>query len=156
VPEICLVIGREIFLRCPDNQHRSRIWRSSHPLGEYRFNPEKIRDLNEVVSPPYDVINDRDGEALVRRNPYNMIQLDLRNDPNAAADSNGTRYREARNRFDAWQSDEVLIRDEQPAMYLYFIDYTHPSGRRLTRKGLVPWWACPIFPKGWYGPMSRP
>jgi uncharacterized protein (DUF1015 family) len=65
-----------------------------------------------------------------------MIQLDLRN---TSQDSGGNaeRYARARTLFDAWQEEGVLIRDEQPAMYLYYITYTHPSGRRLTRKGLI-------------------
>ncbi len=39
--------------------------------------------------------------------------------------------------FEKWQQEEILLRDKRPSLYLYFVDYTHPSGRRMTRKGLV-------------------
>lgn len=108
------------------------------PFLGLRFNPFKIKSLDEVVSPPYDVINEEVGAELLRKNPYNMVLLDLRNITSGSRPENGSeRYLQARHRFESWLADNVLVRDEHPAIYLYFIEYTHPSGRRLTRKGIV-------------------
>lgn len=106
------------------------------PFKGLRFNPEKVENLEEVVTPPYDVISEEDGARFLGKNIYNMIQLDLRNASQAAA-GDRERYRKARELFESWQRQGILIRDDRPAMYLYYIDYTHPSGRRLTRKGLI-------------------
>ncbi len=106
------------------------------PFKGLRFNPEKIHNLEEVVTPPYDVISEEDGARFLEKNMYNMIQLDLRN---TSQDSSGDeeRYRKARDLFEQWMDSGILVRDDQPAMYLYSIAYTHPSGRRLTRNGFI-------------------
>jgi len=107
------------------------------PFRGVRFNSDKIENLEEVLTPPYDVINEEAGAAFLEKNTYNMIQLDLRSNTSQEAGGNAERYAAARTRFHAWQEEGILVRDEQPAIYLYYIDYTHPSGRRLTRKGMI-------------------
>ncbi|MCF6188480.1 MAG: DUF1015 domain-containing protein [Desulfobulbaceae bacterium] len=106
------------------------------PFRGVRYNPEKIEQIEEVLTPPYDVINEEEGASFLKKNPYSMIQLDLRNTGQKQAADTG-RYSEAGARFDSWQEERILIRDQQPAIYLYFTEYLHPSGKKLTRKGLV-------------------
>ncbi len=106
------------------------------PFRGVRYNPEKITALEEVLTPPYDVIDEKAAAAFLKKNPYNMIQLDLRNTGQKAGEGS-RRYTEAHARFDGWQDDNILIRDDSPALYLYCIDYLHPSGKKMTRKGLV-------------------
>lgn len=100
------------------------------------FNPDKISSLEDIVTPPYDVINEQEAADFLGKNPYSMIQLDLRNSGDENSDGE-QRYTRARDTFSNWQEEQVLIRDKVPAIYLYYIDYLHPSGQRLTRKGLV-------------------
>lgn len=106
------------------------------PFRAVRYNQEKIARLEDVITPPYDIISAGDGEKLRQKNPYSMINLDLRNTSQGETEDDG-RYQQARDRFTAWQDEAVLIRDAQPAIYLYATDYTIPGGRRLTRKGIV-------------------
>lgn len=106
------------------------------PFRGVRYNPDKIPNIEEVLTPPYDVINEEEGASFFKKNPYNMIRLDLRNTGQKAA-TGSERYTEAHARFDAWQQENILIRDRKPAIYLYFIEYLHPFGKTLTRKGLV-------------------
>ncbi|XOF32473.1 MAG: DUF1015 domain-containing protein [Candidatus Electrothrix sp. YB6] len=106
------------------------------PFRGVRYNLEKITRLEDVVTPPYDVISPDDAENLVKKNPYSMINLDLCNISQGETEDNG-RYEQARARFEAWQDEAVLIRDQHPAIYLYYIEYNHPGGHRLTRKGIV-------------------
>ena len=124
------------------------------PFRGIRYNPDKIENLEEVVTPPYDVINEEEGASFLDKNPYSMIQLDLRNTSQEAGSEEG-RYQDARSRFDQWQDDGVLIRDREPAIYLYYIDYTHPSGRRLTRKGLVALVGLAEFEEGIVKPHEK-
>ncbi len=125
------------------------------PFRGVRFNPDKIKNLEDVVTPPYDVISEAAGTAFLEKNLYNMIQLDLRSSTSQGGDGESGRYAEARTRFDAWQDDQVLIRDDQPAIYLYYIDYTHPSGRRLTRKGLISLVGLAEFSEGIVKPHEK-
>ncbi|MEN8140296.1 MAG: DUF1015 domain-containing protein [Thermodesulfobacteriota bacterium] len=103
------------------------------PFRAVRFNPAKIERLEEVVSPPYDVLGPAAQAALEDRNPYNMIHLDL--SKSAATKISDQRYEAARDTFASWQEENVLIRDAVPAIYLYAIDYTLPNGKTLRRKG---------------------
>lgn len=106
------------------------------PFKGLRFNPEKIDKLEDVVTPPYDVISAEEGTKFLEKNTYNMIQLDLRSATHDG-ESDAGRFSRARDSFEQWQDEAVLVRDENPAIYLYYIDYTHPSGRKMTRKGLI-------------------
>lgn len=106
------------------------------PLRGIHFNQQKVSDLAEVVTPPYDVISEKDGAAYLEKNPYSMIRLDLRN-TSGKSERGASNYEAARDLFNTWLKEGVLKRDAAPAMYLYITEYTHPSGRKMTRKGLV-------------------
>jgi uncharacterized protein (DUF1015 family) len=106
------------------------------PFRGLRYNPEKIQQLEEVVTPPYDIIDEQAQAALYKKNPYNMIQLDLSKNFTSASLTD-ERYAGARRIFDRWQQEEILIRDRLPVIYLYGIDYRLPSGKTLTRKGFL-------------------
>ena len=124
------------------------------PFRGVRYNPEKIVHLEDVVTPPYDVISAEAGAELLDKNPYSMLNLDLRNISQGDLEDDN-RYQRARSRFDGWQDDNVLIRDDQPAIYLYFIDYIHPSGKRMTRKGLVALVGLAEFSEGIVKPHEK-
>jgi len=124
------------------------------PFRGVRYNPERINHLEDVVTPPYDVISARAGEAFREKNPYSMVNLDLRNTSQSDKDDDG-RYQRARQRFDSWQDEQVLLRDEQPSLYLYYIEYLHPSGRILTRKGLVALVGLAEFSEGIVRPHEK-
>lgn len=106
------------------------------PFRALRYNPAKIQHLEEVVTPPYDVIDLVAQAAFAAKNPYNMIHLDL--SKNFSADQlTEARYLQAKETFAKWQQEEVLIREQEPTIYLYHTEYGLPSGKRLTRKGLL-------------------
>jgi uncharacterized protein (DUF1015 family) len=106
------------------------------PFSGLRYNTAKISRLEDVVTPPYDVIDEKAQQDFLRRNPYSMIKLDL--SKNVKLDEmTAARYSDSRALLEKWQGEGILLRDRQPAIYLYYVDYNHPSGRRLTRKGLV-------------------
>jgi len=106
------------------------------PLRGLRYNPEKIAQMEDVVTPPYDVIDRQAQAAFAAKNPYNMIHLDLSKNF-TAAELTDARYQQARETFQRWQEEGVLLREQEPAIYIYHVEYALPSGRRLTRKGLL-------------------
>ena len=124
------------------------------PFRGLRYNPEKISSMENVVSPPYDVINNEAQDALLNKDPYNMIRLDLGKKTSGGEEDNG-RYLESRAILEEWEKGQVLVRDEQPSFYLYYIEYAHPSGRRLTRKGLVALAGLAEFSEGIVKPHEK-
>ena len=106
------------------------------PFQGVYFNVEKVGSLDDVVTPPYDVINENAVESYTAKNPYSMIQLDITKNPGGSTGS-GARYQKVADIFHDWLDQKVLQRDQQPALYLYTVQYKHPSGKMLIRKGLI-------------------
>ena len=100
------------------------------------FNVKKVGSLDEVVTPPYDVINENAVGSYTAKNPYSMIRLDITKNPGGAIGPDA-RYQDVADLFHDWLDQDVLRRDRQPALYLYTVQYKHPSGKMLTRKGVV-------------------
>ncbi len=91
--------------------------------------------LDDLVSPPYDVISAAQAAGLRARSPYNATHVDLPVTPGEAPED--AAYERSAALFRAWQADGVLQRDEEPALYLVEQTYVGPDGRQRTRRGFV-------------------
>lgn len=99
------------------------------PLEALHYDPAKTSGLQNVVAPPYDVIDASQRAALERRSPYNVVRIDL---------PQGDRpYEDAAARLSAWRADGVIVRDAQPALWVLAQDYTGPDGQARTRRGFL-------------------
>jgi uncharacterized protein (DUF1015 family) len=101
------------------------------PLRALHYDPATVGALADVVAPPYDVIDDTQRAELLERSPYNVVAVDL---PRAEA-SGRDPYEAAGDRFEAWQLQGAVVRDEQPAVWAHTQDYTGPDGVAQTRRG---------------------
>ena len=106
------------------------------PFKGVSFNVEKVGSLDDVVTPPYDVISENAVASYTAKNPYSMIRLDITKNPGGAAEED-KRYQDVADLFQQWLDQDVLRRETQVALYLYTVQYKHPSGKMLTRKGVV-------------------
>lgn len=72
--------------------------------------------MSRVVAPPFDVI-DQDTAALLRnRDPHNVVRLILgKQGPGGRGEEE---YRRAGETLAAWRSQDVLIREDTPAVYV--------------------------------------
>jgi uncharacterized protein (DUF1015 family) len=98
------------------------------PLRALHYDLQRTGGLDDVVSPPYDVIDEELRERLAARSPYNVVEIDL---PQGSDD----RYDNAARILDDWRAQGVVIRDDQPALWTLSQDYTGPDGVRRTRQG---------------------
>ncbi len=88
--------------------------------------------LAKVVAPPYDVIDATYRAELAARDPYNIVKLIL---PDGEGDA---KYENAKDLFFAWRSENVLVRDDEPAFYRYDQTFTPPGGGKpRTRRGFL-------------------
>jgi uncharacterized protein (DUF1015 family) len=99
------------------------------PLNALHYDPAKTGGLQDVVSPPYDVIDADQRAGLLSRSPYNVVEIDLPQgeDP----------YNNAARTLDAWRDDGTVVTDEDPAIWVLEQDYTGPDGRQRTRTGFL-------------------
>jgi uncharacterized protein (DUF1015 family) len=98
------------------------------PLQALHYDPAVTGGLQDVVSPPYDVIDEELRGALLSRSPHNVVEIDL---PQGGED----RYDRAAEILEAWRADGVVVLDETPAFWTLSQDYTGPDGQQRTRQG---------------------
>jgi uncharacterized protein (DUF1015 family) len=98
------------------------------PIRALRYAPDRTGGLQDVVAPPYDVIDEEQRSALEARSPYNVVRIDL---PRGGDE----RYDRAAELLAEWRAQGAVVLDEQPALWTISQDYTGPDGRRRTRTG---------------------
>ena len=106
------------------------------PFRGWRYNPDKVGDLTEVLAPPYDVISLPQQAEFCLRSPYNIVHLDL-GEPSGPAIGDPRRYQQAAEVLHQWQADGVFRRDDAPAFYLYEEQHTDPLGTVRTQRGII-------------------
>src|SRR5262245_51935982 len=99
------------------------------PLRALHYDLAKVGPLQDVVAPPYDVIDPKQREELAARSPYNVVRIDL---PEGEPDP----YAIAAETLERWRADGVVVEDDAPALWTLTQDYTGPDGRKLTRHGV--------------------
>ena len=97
-------------------------------LRALRYDLDRTGGLQDVVAPPYDVIDEEQRAALEARSPYNVVRIDL---PRGGED----RYDRAAALLHEWRAQGAVVLDEGPALWTLSQDYTGPDGRPRTRDG---------------------
>ncbi|MCX5881184.1 MAG: DUF1015 domain-containing protein, partial [Deltaproteobacteria bacterium] len=110
------------------------------------YNPERVENLANVATPPYDVITPQEQLAFYERHPWNIIRLILgkTSEKDTPQDNRHTR---SAGFFNAWLSEGILVQDPSPAFYLTSIDFSVQS-RKITRWGVISLVALEPFEKG--------
>jgi uncharacterized protein (DUF1015 family) len=96
------------------------------PLRTLRYEPSAAGPLEDLVAPPYDVIDDELRAELARRSPYNVVEIDL-----------PASYRRAAETMRDWRRRGVLVREEEPAVWVLRQDYRAPDGSGRSRSGFL-------------------
>jgi uncharacterized protein (DUF1015 family) len=99
------------------------------PLRALHYDLERTGGLQDVVAPPYDVIDADERVELEARSPYNVVRIDLP----VGADP----YESAAQQLAAWRGDGVIVRDQEPALWVLEQSYTGPDGQIRKRQGFL-------------------
>ncbi len=105
------------------------------PLRGIRYVKEKVGDIAQVVTPPYDVISKEAQAAYYARSPYNVIRLELGQTMEEDSALN-TVYTRAAATLAEWRLQQVLREEESPCYYVYQQIFTH-DGQQYTRTSLM-------------------
>jgi uncharacterized protein (DUF1015 family) len=98
------------------------------------FRGERYADPGTLASrlaPPYDVIGPPQRAALLARDAYNVVAIDL---PEGAAGADP--YAEAARLLAEWRAARVLVRDTEPAAYVLRTSGPFPDGSVGQRTGV--------------------
>ncbi len=100
----------------------------ARPFRALHYHPGVV-DMDTVLAPPYDVIDDRERDELYARSEFNAVRLILSKEED--------RYTAAGRDLAAWRRDGVLVRDAQPHYYAYTQQFSMPDGSLRDRHGLL-------------------
>ncbi|TMA94840.1 MAG: DUF1015 domain-containing protein [Deltaproteobacteria bacterium] len=117
------------------------------PLAGLRYDPAHVGDVGLVLAPPYDVISPAEQTALYGRSPQNVVRLILPREPDRGAASART--------LRAWVESGVLVREPQPAIYLYSQQFSLPDGSTRRRDGIICRLRLEDFSRGIVRPHER-
>jgi uncharacterized protein (DUF1015 family) len=97
------------------------------PLRAVHYDVGAAGPLDRLTAPPYDVIDPELRRELVSRSPHNVVEIDL-----PAGDGP---YARAGRLWERWQTEGILRRDPEPALWALEQTYTAPGEGRHTRRG---------------------
>ncbi len=101
------------------------------PFRGIRYDLGRLQ-LDQVISPPYDVIDDAQRAELAGRDPHNAVRIDL------PVDEGGRdRYDVARSLLADWRDTGVLVTDERPALTIYRMAYIDDAGVAQHTTGVI-------------------
>lgn len=110
------------------------------PFKAWRYNNQLTSGINELVSPLFDVINEKQSKALYQI-PLNSIHLSVPKPQESPADAQRT--------IDQWKEQGIILQDDLPAIYVYYQHFTLAGNSEpLTRKGFI----CMIKAEQWGTP----
>ncbi len=104
------------------------------PFCGWRYNPQKV-DLSRVMAPPYDIVGLGEQEDYLNKSPHNVFHLELGR-IFETDDEGHNRYTRARELWQRWRKEGVLLKEPVPALYLYRLHFSW-QGQDLVRRGLI-------------------
>ena len=100
------------------------------PLKTLRYEPSVVGALDDVIAPPYDVIDAELRAELVARSPHNVVEVDLPVDPEG-----GDRYAHAATLLARWRQEGAVVQEDEPAFWALDQEYVAPDGSQQRRRG---------------------
>lgn len=95
----------------------------------WRYHKELITQIDQLTSPLFDVVSDKQRAALYTRE-YNSIHLSVPSEESPAE--------AAKKRLENWKNQHVLVQDQLPAIYVYYQYFSLPgSDKEYCRKGFI-------------------
>ena len=99
------------------------------PIRAWRYNAGLTQNIDELVSPLFDVVSDKQRKALYR-NPFNSIHLSVPLGPDASAKAFAL--------LNSWKADGTLTQDVIPCIYVYYQHFKLAgTAKEFCRKGFV-------------------
>ena len=106
------------------------------PFRGMRFNTEKVGDLKQVTTPPYDIISLEEQDGFYQKHLNSVIRLEFGKEYADDTPQNN-RYTRAAKDLEAWIDEQILIFEEKPAVYLYEEVFTLKNGETKAFKGFM-------------------
>lgn len=98
------------------------------PINALIYNQDKVK-MDDVIAPPYDVIDKDYQNDLYSRSEFNIVKLILNKEKDP--------YSDAKEKFEDWKEKEVLIKTKKPTVFYIIQKYKNEKGKLIERKGFI-------------------
>ncbi len=105
------------------------------PFRAWRYNPDKVGNLADVVTQPYDKITPEMQDRYYQH-PFNLVRI-IRGREFPDDDERSNVYTRAARTLEQWIAESILIQDARPSFYIYHQRYALSPGDRRVRKGFI-------------------
>jgi len=106
------------------------------PFQGIRYDAKKLDKLSALICPPYDIISAAEQDLYYQKSDYNMIRIEFGKEfPDDHEKDN--KYSRASRYLTDWIEQDILLRDEQPSIYVYQQQFTVNDGKKYTRTGFI-------------------
>lgn len=93
-------------------------------------------DLNKKVTPPYDIISEKEQAEFYEKDLHNVIRLEY-GKINDSDTNDNNRYTRAGKDLKNWLDEGVLKIEDKPCFYVYEEEFSLPDGTKKSIKGLI-------------------
>lgn len=100
------------------------------------FNAQAVGDLTKVTALPYDRINKELQDKYYNSSPYTIVRITKGREFPDDNEQNNV-YVRAQATLKEYLDNGILVESSEPAIYVYFQEFTAPDGRTHTRKGMT-------------------
>jgi len=109
--------------------------RKVFPFRGVFYNLEKVKELEKVLCPPYDIISSKEQEDFYKMHPLNIIRIDYgKIFPGDSLKNN--RYTRAKRLFQQWLKEKILVQDSSPSFYLLSQKFAYKK-EKFVRWGII-------------------
>jgi uncharacterized protein (DUF1015 family) len=120
------------------------------PFHGLHYNPALVKDLANVICPPYDIISPQFQQQLYERNEYNFVRVEYGREFPQDKDTDN-KYTRASATLSKWIEQGVLKADKTPSIYIE--DHHFPHDRKLYRRRSI---NCIVRLEEWDKMVVRP
>jgi uncharacterized protein (DUF1015 family) len=99
------------------------------PFRAWRYNQELFANIEELTSPLFDVVSDKQRNRLYQH-PHNSIHISVPSGEHAP--------QQAARLLQQWKVDQIILQDALPAIYVYYQYFSLPGNpKNFCRKGFI-------------------
>jgi uncharacterized protein (DUF1015 family) len=120
------------------------------PFRGVRYNLSLVKDLTQVICPPYDIIIPQMQQELYRRNDFNFVRIEFGRELPQDKDTDN-RYTRAAATLKKWLEQGILKTDDKPSLYIYDHHFTY-QGKTYCRRSIY----CLVKLEEWDKMIVRP
>ncbi len=105
------------------------------PFRGIRFNPDIVKDLGAVITPPYDTIDPDEQERLHQKNPYNIVRIEY-GKSHPSDDETDNCYTRASAVLRQWLEEDIIKPDKRNRYYFFEQTFLYRE-KKYCRRGIL-------------------